>query len=103
MASRIAMSKRLARLESEYAERGQQIREERWYASLAQLTQAERRARIAFLMRRRMQACGIRAGPGESLADVAARTLHTICPLVGHLAPIVKQIFEEVEGLPAST
>jgi hypothetical protein len=92
------MSKRLARLESVWAEQRRLMDRQRLYAELAKLTRAERCARIVFLVRRRMQACGITAGPGESLADAAARTLHGICPSVGHLAAMLKQIFEEAEA-----
>jgi hypothetical protein len=98
MPSTVAMSKRLARLESVWAEQRSLMDRERLCAKLAKLTRAERCARIVFLVRRRMQACGIAAGPGESLADEAARMLHAICPSVGHLAPILKQVFEEAEA-----
>jgi hypothetical protein len=98
MASRVTMAKRLTCLESVWADQCRRMERERLYAKLAKLTRAERCARIVFLVRRRMQACGITAGPGESPGDAAARTLHAICPSVGHLAPVLKQVFEEAEA-----
>jgi hypothetical protein len=102
MASRVAMVKRLARLESAYAYERKQIARERLLAKFANWTRSERRARIVFLMRRRMQACGIAPTSDENLADAAVRTLFRLCPSVGHLAPTLKEIFEEAEGLPSS-
>jgi hypothetical protein len=98
MPSRVTMARRLARLESVWADQYRRMERERLYAKFAELTRPERCARIVFLVQRRMQACGIRASPGESLGDAAARTLHAICPSVGHLAPILKQVFEEAEA-----
>jgi hypothetical protein len=102
MAAKVAMAKRLTRLESAYAYERKQLDRERLLAKFASWTRAERRARIVFLMRRRMQVCGIAPTSGETLADAAVRTLYTLWPSVGHLAPTLKEIFEDVKGLPSS-
>jgi hypothetical protein len=97
MAAKVAMARRLARLESAYADQSMRMEREQLHARLVKLTQAERRERIVFLVNRQMQARGIRTAPGETLADAAARAVQSICPSVGHLAHIVKQIFVEAE------
>jgi hypothetical protein len=90
MPARTTIEKRLTRLESFWSERREQVYRERLHECSVKLTQAERRARIVLLARRRMQADSIAPTCCEALEDAAVRAFAAIWPPTGLLMITLK-------------